>query len=254
MLTQRQTDEYLERIGVAARPAATEEALGMLMERHLMSVPFETVGLCREGRTPDLRLEALFDKIVRRRRGGYCFELNKLFEALLTALGYDARPCLCRSADDPGQRDPINHRGVLVRVGGALVSADVGYGGPAPGGPLRLAPGAQEVLGERFEATPLDDAWWRIDRFRASTGERLGVMELCATRVEDIDFEALNLACSRPGTEFRDQEMANLRTPDGHVSLTGRRLVVRSGDARRCVELDEGEADEALRRFFGLAY
>ena len=254
MLTQRQTDEYLERIGVAARPAATEEALGMLMERHLMSVPFETVGLCREGRTPDLRLEALFDKIVRRRRGGYCFELNKLFEALLAALGYEARPCLCRSADVPGQRDPINHRGVLVALEGTSVLADVGYGGPAPGGPLRLAPGAQEVLGERFEATPLDDAWWRIDRFRASTGERLGVMELCATRVEDVDFAALNLASSQPGTMFRDREMANLRTPGGHVSLRGRRLTVREGAARHVVELDDDAVDDALRRFFGLSY
>lgn len=254
MLTAQQTDEYLARIGVTARPAPTEEALGMLMERHLTSVPFETVGLCREGRAPDLRLEALFDKVVRQGRGGYCFELNKLFEALLGALGYEARPCLCRSADVPGQRDPINHRGVLVRVDGALASADVGYGGPAPGGPLRLAAGAQEVLGERFEAVPLDDAWWRIDRFRASTGERAGVLELCTTRVEDVDFEALNLACSQLGTEFRDQEMANLRTPDGHVSLTGRRLVVRAGDARRRVDLGEDEVDEALRRFFGLSY
>ena len=57
---------------------------------------------------------------MRKRRGGYCFELNKLFEALLVALGYDARPCLARSADVPGQRDPINHRGLLVSVEGVL--------------------------------------------------------------------------------------------------------------------------------------
>lgn len=254
MLTAQQVDDYLARIG-ARREAPSLAALTMLMERQLTSVPFETVGLRRAGCAPDLRLDALFDKIVRKRRGGYCFELNKLFEALLVALGYDARPCLARSADVPGQRDPINHRGLLVSVEGVLMSADVGYGGPAPGGPLRLeASGPQEVGGECVEAVRLDEAWWRVDRFRASTGERLGVLELCIARVEDEDFAALNLACSLPGTEFREQDLVNLRTADGHVALTGRRLVIRSGASRRCLELGETEVDEVLRRFFGLSY
>ncbi|MCI2241135.1 arylamine N-acetyltransferase family protein [Adlercreutzia faecimuris] len=260
MLTGSQITDYLARIGVEGRPAPTAANLAMLMERHLTSVPFETVGLCRAGRAPDLRLSALFDKMVRRRRGGYCFELNKLFEALLMALGYDARPCLSRSADVPGQRDPINHRGLLVALDGDLLLADVGYGGPAPAAPLRLAPvGPQLAAGAWFEAVPLDACWWRVDRFRPDAageepGERLGVLELCVARVEDADFEALSLACSQPGTEFRDQEMANLRTASGHVSLTGDRLVIREGATRRQLDLADADRAAALRDFFGLVY
>ncbi len=260
MLAPAQVDAYLARIEFAGAARADRATLDALVALHQLSVPFETIGLRRAGGTPDLALDALFRKVVAEGRGGYCFELNKLFEALLMALGYDARPCLSRSADVPGQRDPINHRGLLVALDGDLLLADVGYGGPAPAAPLRLAPvGPQLAAGAWFEAVPLDACWWRVDRFRPDAageepGERLGVLELCVARVEDADFEALNLACSQPGTEFRDQEMANLRTASGHVSLTGDRLVIRDGATRRQLDLADADRAAALRDLFGLVY
>ena len=68
------------------------------------------------------------------------------------------------------------------------------------------------------------------------------------------DFAALNPACSLPRTEFREQDLVNLRTADGHVALTGRRLVIRAGASRRRLELGETEVDEVQLRFFGLSY
>lgn len=261
MLSKREVGAYLSRIGYEGDLAPTKENLAGLMLCHLASIPYETVGLHRTGVVPDLSLDALYHKIVTERLGGYCFEQNKLFQALLEALGYQARPCLARSTDTPGQDDPFNHRGLLVRLDGQEHLADVGWGGPMAAGPLAMADvGLQTVDGKGYLVTCCDGAWWQVDRLSSSrcapdgSPQRLGVMHAYMAEVRDQDFQALNLMCAQPGSEFRDVEMANLRTPGGYVALTDRRLTVREGEEKRVADLSPSEVDDVLWERFGLDY
>ena len=85
-------DAYLSRIG-AERPAElTPVTLSKLVRSHLETVPFEVLELTEAKTQPSLEAEGLFEKIVKQRRGGYCFELNKLFYLLLKELGFT---CYC---------------------------------------------------------------------------------------------------------------------------------------------------------------
>ena len=138
MLTAAQTRAYLDRIGIEGTPAPTRATLDELVRRHQMAVPFETVRLHRSGATPDLDTDVLFERVVAQRLGGYCFELNKLFQELLSALGFSARPVLCRAVRGREGRMPINHRGIVVALDEGAFSADVGFGGPMPLGALPL--------------------------------------------------------------------------------------------------------------------
>ena len=224
-------------------------------------MPWENVALHRTGVVPDLALDAIFRKVVVEGRGGYCFELNKLFQALLEALGYEARPCLVRSIDTPGRIDPMNHRGLLVRLEGEELLADVGWGGPMAAGPLRMADcGVQQVDGKGYVVTPAQDGWLRVERVSPPLGgadgrpARLGVMLACMVEVMDQDFQALNLLCAQPGSEFRDVEMANLRIPGGYAALTDRRLTICEGAEKTVVDLGPTEVDEVLWERFGLDY
>ncbi|WP_165047032.1 MULTISPECIES: arylamine N-acetyltransferase [unclassified Adlercreutzia] len=267
MLTENMTQAYLDRISFTGPARADRATLDALARRHQCSVPFETVMLHRRGAVPDLDVDVLFDKVVTRRLGGYCFELNKLFEELLRALGFDARPVFCRSVRGRDARMPINHRGVLIRLDEGDFFVDVGFGGPMPAGALLLANGAeQHVAGELYTPRRVDRAfdrtWWQVERvthaardlYDDEAPERCQVeLELCTAAVEDIDFNALNLFCAQPGTLFRDHEVANLRTADGYLGLKDGVLTRRAGGQKKVTELpDRAAVDEALVTFFGM--
>ena len=79
-------DAYLQRIGTERPAAPTLDALAELALAHLYSVPFENLDIAA-GRRLSVELEAIHDKVVTRRRGGFCYELNGLFAGLLRALG-----------------------------------------------------------------------------------------------------------------------------------------------------------------------
>lgn len=123
---------YLERIGYTGDLSPSAANLAALVRAHRLRVPYETLDLWRGVRTT-LDLDALYDKIVTRRRGGYCFELNGLFAALLRELGYEVREYAGRwlrnNPDHPVPR--YGHRVVCVRLGeGPAKIADVGVGVP----------------------------------------------------------------------------------------------------------------------------
>lgn len=108
------TDAYLERIG-ASRPATPDlAALHQLHERHLRVVPFENLSI-HLGQPIELDEASLFDKIVRRHRGGFCYELNGAFATLLTELGYTVRLLSARAARKDGTVTfPFDH--LVLRV------------------------------------------------------------------------------------------------------------------------------------------
>lgn len=256
MFTVSETEKYIQRIGYTGGITPSFKNLDALMKCHMKTIPYETVGLHRTGQTPSLDIDDLFQKVVVDRRGGYCFELNKLFRELLRTLGYRSRSCFARSTDTPGVLDPVNHCGNLVELDGNLYSADVGWGGPAPGGPLLIEDcGFQDIDGKQFIVERTEkELWWRVDRISSpeSGSKRCGMMELCTLEVQDIDFQALNLYCSMPGMEFRDRELANISRDDGYISLTDNKLTVADASGKRVREIAPKERDSVLSRYFGL--
>lgn len=263
MLTDRQARAYLDRIGFDRTPSIDRETLDELICRHQCSVPFETVTLRRRGAAPSLDSEELYAKIVEQRLGGYCFELNKAFTDLLAAIGFDVRPVLCRVVRGRDGLMPINHRGIVVELPEGPCSADVGFGGPIPAGSLLLAHDEeQSVRGETFLAHRVDDAWWNIDRVTRSTHDffddgvparRQTELSLCTARVDEIDFDALNVFCSLPGTLFRDHDLVNLRTEDGYYGIRDGVLTKKTGTEKETVDLPDRDAlDGALVELFGM--
>ena len=125
--------QYLKRIGYTGSREPVKETLDALIYAHQCSVPFETLDPHDFGITVDLHPDAVFDKIVRKGRGGYCLELNGSFYRLLISLGFEVRPCLCRVLLGTEEwTHPIDHRTNLVTVGGRTYFCDVGVGGPMP--------------------------------------------------------------------------------------------------------------------------
>jgi N-hydroxyarylamine O-acetyltransferase len=137
--SRRRLAAYLERIGHVGAVGSDAAALDALQRAHRLAIPFENLDV-RLGREIRIDSESVFDKLVSRPRGGYCFEQNRLFADMLAALGLATRPLLARVRLGPpaAEPPPRTHVLLLADIGGEAWLADVGFGGSyVPAMPLR---------------------------------------------------------------------------------------------------------------------
>ncbi len=132
----RITDGYLAALGLR-RAKATPELLREITSRHVATFAFSSIGpRLRE----DLPLDAasLYDRIVLRRRGGYCFEQNGLLFEVLQELGFEARLHLARVIHNQDTHPPLTHRVTVVEIDGDRLLVDVGFGSLGPRFPVSM--------------------------------------------------------------------------------------------------------------------
>ncbi|RDK10548.1 arylamine N-acetyltransferase family protein [Cupriavidus lacunae] len=240
-LDAAQLDAWLARLGIAAPPSPTLEALDAVLDAHLASIPFENVDpLLR--RPVRIELDAVFDKLVTRRRGGYCFELNTLLAAGLGALGYAVTPLAARVRWGVPDDVPTVTSHMLLRVEVAHRSylADVGFGGPTPframplsepaddGLPYRLAPSPAQAGATAFHSYDLevrgDAGWIKVYRFDLTPQPWIDFVPrnwYVSTHPDSIFLQQLMAARTDGGTRvtLANGELAE-RAPDGSVRHT----------------------------------
>lgn len=246
-------EKYLARLHAPRPSAPTAEALRALTRAHLEQVPFENLEIFLERRCPSLEPEDLFRKVVEEGRGGYCFELNKLFYLLLRELGYD---CYCPAARIHYRRPeprPLSHRTIIVRAEGRRWLCDVGFGGPSPKGAMLLDAGEQVVEGERFSSREEDGI---LTVYRHDPD---GVQPLTSFRdvsSPEVDFDVLNGYWGyHPGSVFTQKLVLYRCVPGGILSLVGDRYALaRQGEPVGPRQISgEEELSALLRGSFGLA-
>lgn len=186
---------YLKRVGLDGI-ALCADGLRALQEAQLRAIPFENFDPLL-GEVPDLAPDAVFDKLVMRRRGGYCFELNTLFEGALKASGFSVRRVLARVRMRGDSEAPRSHLVLLVEADGQEFLADAGFGGPGSLHPLPLDVAAEQLTpsgtyrltqdagrGETVLERRGADGWvqlYAFDRARVSDGEIAAANYSCAT-------------------------------------------------------------------------
>lgn len=251
-MDQQKVRFYLDRIGAKMPAAPDEEALNRLIVSHLQTVPFENLDVVDFGLVPDLEEEKLCEKIVGRRRGGYCFELNTLFRSLLEGLGYAVYPVGVRVVWNRDSIPPMSHMGLVAELGGRKYYCDVGFGGPGPKGLLRLEPGEQDVGGDAFRVRAAEDGDWLVEGMHH--GEWKAVLRFVDRPVRQTDFQLMNFYCARnEAVLFSHTRVLNLCTPHGSKALRGLELVVREdGQERKAAYHSKTELEEGLEKEFGI--
>ena len=120
--------DYLERVGVTSVDSPDLDTLRRLHEAHVTAIPFENLDILLGHGIP-LELDRLREKLIARRRGGYCFEQNALFAAVLQDAGYTVKAMEARVRAGSTALRPRTHMVLAVQVDGLLWLADVGFGG-----------------------------------------------------------------------------------------------------------------------------
>jgi N-hydroxyarylamine O-acetyltransferase len=172
-----------------------------------------------------LDVDSLVTKLVDRRRGGYCFELNTLFAALLETLGYDVTRCLARvRLGDAKSPRPETHM-VLV-VDGELI--DVGFGGATPIGPLPIGGSATYGVWTWFvepTRSPEGHDAWSVRLFD------LDLFTFTTTAKHAVDYLAPNhWTSTHPSSLFRNATIVQRWAGDTQVGLVGSTLTIRRPD------------------------
>lgn len=205
---------YLQRLGYDAPPAPSLETLRELQRRHTATFAFETLATFLQAPVP-LDLPSLQRKILHEGRGGYCYELNGLFLALLRDLGFQAQGLSARVVMG-GPEDaltPRTHMCLAVALSGTDYLADVGFGGMVPTAPLRLHDEApQTTPHERYRLVRRDGGY----ALRAQVdGEWRPLYVFDLAPAADVDHVVGNWYVStHPESSFRGRLFA-ARTGDG---------------------------------------
>jgi len=244
--------KYLERIGMEPIKKADKETLDRLILAHQRSVPFENLDVYDAHADISLEIPELYDKIVVRRRGGYCFELNAAFMALLQSLGYDCYPIGVRVVWHADCFMPLSHRGTIVTIDGVRYFVDVGFGGPSPQGTLLLDERGEQPSGSNVFVVDKSDEGTSISRL--VDGEKERTLLFFETPFDPVDFLALNEYTSKhKDALFRRERLLNLLTETGVKTISGNVLKIHSGSETIEEVLDtEEKFKSALKGHFGL--
>lgn len=242
---------YLQRINYHGSLAPTAETLRDLQRAHLLAAPFENLDI-HAGREIVLDQARLIAKVVEGRRGGFCYELNGAFAALLGALGFDVQMLSAGVMSLDGEfGPPFDHMALLVRLEERWL-ADVGFGESFRDPLLLDEPGeqAQEFGAYRITrdgahlimAQRAGDQWQPQYRFTLQPYELADYAEMCRYHQ------------TSPDSPFTRRRTCSLATPSGRITLTGMRLITTTRDGREERELASVEEyNSILRDRFGIA-
>ena len=258
---------YLERINSPLNYrrslAPDAETLRELQVAHLLAVPFENLSI-HAGQPIILEDDALFTKIVENRRGGFCYEANGLFAALLRALGFDVAMLAAEVANAAGQFGPnFDHMTLMVTPPGSLAQrwlADVGFGDSFLE-PLLLDERGEQVQGGRAYRIIPDgnhlvlmqrdegNEWKTLYRFTLQPHEYADYAEMCRYHQ------------TSPESHFTRSRICSRATQEGHIvgriTLSDMRFIItsKSGAHQSRQErtlTSEDEYADVLREQFGI--
>jgi N-hydroxyarylamine O-acetyltransferase len=234
---------YLGRIGAARPAAAGAAALRGLHRAHQVAVPFENLSI-HLAEPISLDEAALVDKIIRRRRGGFCYELNGAFALLLEALGARVTRLAARVYGGGRAGPPFDHLALAVRLpdGTGPWLADVGFGSHSDFPLLLDSRADQEDPAGRFRLA--DGEHGDVDVLK--DGEPQYRIEVRERSLADFAPTCWWQQTS-PASHFTRSAICSRRTDDGRISLSGRTLIRTSGGSRTEAEL--GRDDELLAAY-----
>jgi len=261
---------YLRHLRLDTSPSPDREGLARLQAAHRQAIAFANLDL-RLGNPIRIDSDAAFDKLVTRRRGGYCFEQNRLFSDMLSALGMPNRPLLARvrlglPPDAPAQ--PRTHVLLLVDLAGEPWIADAGFGAsyvpPLPlvdGFTVTTDDGASHRL-RRIGAPGDLGGEWLLDRAGPVSDNRAAAnadwqpqyaFDLLHVAPDDLE-QCNHWTSTRAGTRFLTMHLVSIALPNGFASMTDSGLTIYRGQTKQVRVIDDlGDYQAVLADLFGLA-
>lgn len=237
---------FFQRIGMDSNTAIefTADFLGRVQSSCVMHIAYENLDIL-EGKPILLDEEALYDKIVLRGRGGYCFELNGLLTHMLRRMGFSVTERFARFLRGETEIPMRRHRVTVVHMADGDYLCDIGVGQIAPRFPLKIeADTVQTQNGETYRFTRDPQHGWILWDLHHDIWREY----ICFTdeAVYEVDFLQPSFYCEKhPDSPFNKAYMLAIKTESGRRTIDGRTYKEFVGDELTYIE--ENISDERLR-------
>lgn len=251
-MTVDSVEKYLKRIKFNKTPKPDLDTLKELHQAHILNIPFDNldIHLKKEISTDSGRL---FDKIVNNRRGGFCYELNGLFNELLVSLGFETMIVSARVfSTSERYGEEFDHLCIIVSIENEKWLADVGFGEFIIF-PLKFELNIeQHDINGTFRIEKFDENYFVIQKM---DGNNWSNLYLYSEKPRDIsEFAGM---CSyhqnSPDSHFTKQRVCSIATETGRITLTDKVLKIRNGDSTSESEVtDEEHFDSILKNYFDI--
>jgi N-hydroxyarylamine O-acetyltransferase len=251
---EMERDAYLSRISVVRDYSfsLSREGLELLQARHLETVPFENLDIHWK-RPIILDTNRFYEKIVADKRGGFCYELNGLFETQLRSMGFETRLVSARPfSKENGFGPEFDHVAIIVSIGQTEYLVDVGFGDFAAG-PLKIVVGEEQMDREgTFRIRKLEEVAFVVEKKSGDewrTEYMFGLKGRNLAEFSDMcDFQQFS-----PESHFTKGKICSVLTNNGRKTLTDRNFIVTTnGDRVEMPVRSEAEFNDILSREFGI--
>ncbi|SDZ82109.1 arylamine N-acetyltransferase family protein [Microbulbifer marinus] len=217
-------DAYLQRVGYSGTPAADLHTVKTIIKLHTRFIPFENLNPFL-GWPVDIDLASVERKLVREGRGGYCYEQNALFRAVLQAIGIPVTGLAARVLwQMPAGHQPAqSHMMLCAEIDGTVYLVDVGFGGQTPTAPLRLEDSAAQSTAHGVYRIRNNEGDYLLET-KISTNW-LPVYSFNMKKQSAGDYKVFNWYCStHPESRFVNELVAARAFSGGRHTLLGREL------------------------------
>ena len=243
-------EAYFNRIGFSRAARADLSTLNALMSAHVRAVPFENLDIYSE-RGVSANVEDIYDKIVTRGRGGWCYEMNGLFEWVLKEIGFDVQPLSAGVRRATMGDDALgNHLCLQVTLDQPYL-VDVGFGSSQ----LYALPFTEEITKHKpiqIALAQIENGFWRLHE--GGPGSAVSYDFKPGWCDENLLSKSHDWQVSEPRSIFRKTLIAKLRRDDDYLEMRGRIFETRKPGWKDTTLLETPEqAASILEDVFGLA-
>ena len=240
---------YLARIGYAGPVAPTPEVLRAIHRAHMLTVPFENLDISR-GRKIVVDQDASVRKIVEERRGGFCYEMNGAFAALLQAIGFQVTLLSARVARQDGSFGPeFDHLTLRVDLDRPWL-ADVGFGDSFVE-PLRFLPGIAQKDGSQIYRISETAGVFQLEKWETEGSWKAQYRFTLQPRQLQEFAEMCQYHQTSPESSFTRKRLCTRATPEGRITLSDLKLIIaHDGKKEERMLSSEEEWRAALREHF----
>jgi N-hydroxyarylamine O-acetyltransferase len=244
-------DEYLKRINYAADVDVSITCLKTIHRAQFYTIPFENFDICL-GKGINITPEAIFQKLVNKKRGGYCFELNGLLLMALKSFGFNARALLARvhTREKPSGR---GHQITLITLQDKQWIADVGFGSDTPRTPLPLEinqPISQN--GQTLRLIKTKEFGYMLQNQKDNDWKDLYSFDLEYVHLGDIEY-GNHFTSTHHSSFFTSSPVAALPLDNGKITSLDHTLKKTVNGRERDIELAEDQSYiDALQTHFGI--
>jgi N-hydroxyarylamine O-acetyltransferase len=245
-------DSYFERIDYKGSMEVSEGALRDIHIAHTLNVPFENLDVFY--RRPILLDGAsLYKKMVKERRGGYCFEMNGIFSLVLQKMGFKVTNLLARVTIDGIHYTTKTHQAILVETGGNKWLADVGFGNEGIIAPLLLEKNTeQKQFAHTYRLIKDSTLGYVLQKKNEAGYHPLYAFTLDECSPEDF-LMSNHFTSTFPESFFLTMRMCTMPTKTGRITLTDSHFkVVEKNDVLETPIANDDEFNTALKEHFGL--